>query len=156
MSNSKIDPTTTSVQVAQTTQRQTAKPPETPFSQVLTGGANVLLTGAQVVTGMVGGPVLAAAVREAGSQLIGGISGGGGGGGGGGVINTPAGPVNTSSGSGEMSQMHAMQRESQAFNLQLLNLQTEVQDENRRFTTISNVLKSAHDTAKAAVGNIRS
>ena len=153
MSNPRIDPTTTSVQVAQTTQRQTSKPPETPFNQVLAGSANALLTGAQVVTGMVGGPVLAAAVREAGSHLIGAATGGGGGGAGGG---TAAGIVNASSPGSEFSQMHAMQRESQQFNLQLLNLQTEVQDENRRFTTISNVLKSAHDTAKAAVGNIRS
>jgi hypothetical protein len=51
--------------------------------------------------------------------------------------------------------MHAMQRESQAFNLQLLNLQEDVQQENRRFTTLSNVLRAKHDTAKAAVSNIR-
>ena len=50
--------------------------------------------------------------------------------------------------------MYAMQRESQAFNLQLLNLQQDVQDENRRFTTVSNCLKAAHDTAKQAVNNM--
>jgi hypothetical protein len=52
--------------------------------------------------------------------------------------------------------MFAMQRESQAFNLQLLALQQEVQDENRRFSTLTNVLRAKHDTAKAAVGNVRS
>jgi len=40
--------------------------------------------------------------------------------------------------------------------MQYLALQEEVQQENRRFTTISNVLKAKHETAKAAIGNIRS
>jgi len=31
-----------------------------------------------------------------------------------------------------------------------------VQQENRRFTTVSNVLKAKHETAKSAIGNIRS
>ena len=150
MSNSRIDPTTTSVQVEPARTRQT-ETPTTPFSQVLTGSANALVAGASVVSGVVGGPVLAAAVREAGSQLVGGIAGGGGGGAG-----TPAGVMNAGSQGSEMSQMHAMQRESQSFNLQLLNLQQNVQDENRRFTTLSNVIKASHDTAKSAVGNIRS
>jgi hypothetical protein len=153
MSNSRVDQTTTSVQVEPARTRQT-ETPTTPFSQVLTGSANALVAGASVVTGVVGGPVLAAAVREAGSQLVGGIAGGGGGGGGG--AGSPAGVMNAGSQGSEMSQMHAMQRESQSFNLQLLNLQQDVQDENRRFTTLSNVIKASHDTAKAAVGNIRS
>jgi hypothetical protein len=56
----------------------------------------------------------------------------------------------------DIQTMQAMQRESQAFNLQLLGLQEDVQQENRRFTTLSNVLRAKHDTAKAAVANIRS
>ena len=52
--------------------------------------------------------------------------------------------------------MAALNKASQAFSLQLLGLQQEVQDENRRFTTLTNVIKSSHDTAKAAVSNIRS
>ena len=150
MSNSRVDSTTTSVQVEPARTRQT-ETPTTPFSQVLTGSANALVAGASVVSGVVGGPVLAAAVREAGSQLVGGIAGGGGGGAG-----SPAGVMGAGSQGSEMSQMHAMQRESQSFNLQLLNLQQDVQDENRKFTTLSNVMKASHDTAKAAVGNIRS
>jgi hypothetical protein len=150
MSSPRIEPNAAPAPVEAPKIRQA---PSTPFGQVLAGNTAVV-SGTQSNSGLVGGPVLAAAVRETGSQVLGGVIGGAVGGGG--VINTPAGPIATSSGPGEMSQMHAMQRESQAFNLQLLNLQTEVQDENRRFTTISNVLKSAHDTAKAAVGNIRS
>ena len=126
--------------------------PSTPFGQVLSGNSAVV-SGTQSNTGVVGGPVLAAAVREAGSQVLGGAIGAAAGGG---TAGTAAGILNASGPGSEITQMHAMQRESQQFNLQLLNLQTDVQDENRRFTTISNVLKSAHDTAKAAVGNIRS
>ncbi len=44
---------------------------------------------------------------------------------------------------------------SQSFNLQYLGLQNQMQDENRRFTLLSNVMKTKHDTAKNAIGNIR-
>jgi hypothetical protein len=152
MSNPRIDPSTTSVQV-ETTRGKTKSPePTTPFSHVLATSANVLVAGASVATGLVGGPVLAAVVREAGNQAVAAASGGGGGAGG-----SAAAVAAGAGGQGsEISQMHAMQRESQAFNLQLLNLQQEVQDENRRFTTVSNCIKAAHDTAKSAVQNIHS
>jgi hypothetical protein len=127
---------------------------------VLASGANVLLTGAEVVTGVVGGPVLAAVVREAGNQLIGAATSGAAGGGGAlatGLNGNAAAAANGAGGqNGEVGQMRAMQAESHAFNLQLLSLQQEVQDENRRFTTVSNCLKAAHDTAKAAVTNLHS
>jgi hypothetical protein len=148
MSTPRVDPNSTSVPVEPPKVRQA---PSTPFGQVLSGNSAVV-SGTQSNTGVVGGPVLAAAVREAGSQVLGGVIGAAGGG----TAATAAGIVNASSPNSEMTQMHAMQRESQQFNLQLLNLQTDIQDENRRFTTISNVLKSSHDTAKAAVSNIRS
>jgi hypothetical protein len=150
MSSPRIDPNTTSAPIEPPKVKQT---PSTPFGQVLTGPQSVV-SGTQSNTGVVGGPVLAAAVRDAGNQVLGGVIGAAGGGGN--TAAQAAGILNASSGGSELSQMHQMQRESQSFNLQLLNLQTEVQDENRRFTTISNVLKSSHDTAKAAVGNIRS
>lgn len=51
--------------------------------------------------------------------------------------------------------MWAMQRESQAFNLQYLALQNAIQADNRDFTTQSNLSKAQHETAKAAVQNIR-
>ncbi len=157
MSSSRVDPSTATVQVETSRVRQTAAPPATPFSQVLASGANVLLTGAEVVTGVVGGPVLAAVVREAGNQLIGAAtSGGGGGAAGAGALNANAAAGVSPGGGSDVSQMQAMQRESHVFNLQLLSLQQEVQDENRRFTTVSNCMKAAHDTAKAAVSNLHS
>ena len=39
--------------------------------------------------------------------------------------------------------------------MQYLQLQQRMQDENLRFTTLSNVLKARHETAKTAIGNIR-
>jgi len=44
---------------------------------------------------------------------------------------------------------------NQSFNLQYLGLQQAMQDENRRFTLVSNIMKNKHDTAKNAINNIR-
>jgi septal ring factor EnvC (AmiA/AmiB activator) len=44
---------------------------------------------------------------------------------------------------------------SQSFNIQYLDLQKQMQDENRRYTLVSNIMKTKHDTAKAAINNIR-
>lgn len=41
------------------------------------------------------------------------------------------------------------------FNLQYLKLQQAMQHENRQFTTVSNIMKTKHDTAKAAINNVR-
>jgi len=54
----------------------------------------------------------------------------------------------------QMDKMWTMQKESQAFNLQYLELQTTIQDDNRRFSTLSNLMKARHDTAKAAINNM--
>jgi hypothetical protein len=47
-----------------------------------------------------------------------------------------------------------MQQEAQAMNLQYLQLQERMQQESREFTTLSNVMRVKHDTARAAIGNI--
>ena len=44
---------------------------------------------------------------------------------------------------------------SQSFNLQYLGLQQAMQDENRRYTLVSNIMKNKHDTSKNAINNIR-
>jgi hypothetical protein len=122
--------------------RQTARP-ATPFRDVLAGGVNILLSGAEVATSVVGGPVLAAAVHGARTDVVGGAT-----------LGAPpeAVPAETPG----FGSLQSLQRESQAFNVQLLALQEEVQQENRRFSTVSNILRARHDTAKAAIGNIRS
>jgi hypothetical protein len=56
--------------------------------------------------------------------------------------------------SDQLDKMWAMQRENQVFNLQYMQLQNEVQADNRRFSTLSNLMKVRHDTAKAAINNM--
>lgn len=56
--------------------------------------------------------------------------------------------------SDQMEQMFEMQKQSQAFNLQYLELQNELQEDNRRFSTLSNLMKVRHDTAKSAINNM--
>ncbi len=42
-----------------------------------------------------------------------------------------------------------------SFNLQYLQLQNSMQNENRQFTMISNIMKTKHDTVKNSISNIR-
>jgi hypothetical protein len=94
-----------------------------------------------------GGTVLSAAIRP--------IMGGAGGAGGAGVLASAA-ARGASGGSGDdvLAATRALQQESQAFNLQYLQLQEDMQRESREFTAISNVMKVRHDSAKAAIQNI--
>jgi hypothetical protein len=84
------------------------------------------------------------------SGTAGGVGAGGG--------NTLAqGAISTGSSSTDalMSQTRQMQEMNMSFNLQYLNLQQEMQQENRQFTMVSNIMKTKHDTAKSAINNIR-
>ncbi len=45
--------------------------------------------------------------------------------------------------------------QSQSFNLAYMQLQDEMQKESRQFNTVSNIMKVRHDSAKAAINNIR-
>ena len=141
---------TTTVQV-DTTRARTTAAPKTPFADVLQGGASALLTGAEVAGGAIGGPVVAAAIRQARTGVEG--TGAPGTGTGGTGVGGPGDPnFNPNS---ELGGMFALQRESQQFNMQMLALQETVQQENRRFSTLTNVVRARHDTAKAATANVR-
>jgi hypothetical protein len=59
------------------------------------------------------------------------------------------------SGSPATANVATLMEQGLASNQQLLALQMQVQQENQRFTTVSNVMRAKHDTAKAAVSNIR-
>ena len=130
--------------------RQTERPPA-PFRSVLAGGVSLLMTGAEVATHVVGGPVLAAAVHDA---RVGAASAGGG-------VSARARSRGAGArgrgrvGNPESASVETLMQQGQASNLQLLALQQQVQQENQRFTTVSNVMRAKHDTAKAAVSNIR-
>jgi hypothetical protein len=55
-------------------------------------------------------------------------------------------------GTGSLENSLAKQAED---NLYYLGLQQRIQDENRHYTTVSNVLKAQHDTVKNSIGNLR-
>jgi hypothetical protein len=48
-----------------------------------------------------------------------------------------------------------MQETQMSFNMQYLQLQEAMQNENRQFTTISNIMKTKHDTVKNSISNVR-
>ena len=48
-----------------------------------------------------------------------------------------------------------MQEMNMSYNLQYLQLQGAMQQENRQFTLVSNIMKTKHDTAKSAINNVR-
>ena len=48
-----------------------------------------------------------------------------------------------------------MQAEGAKMNLAYMNLQNEMQAESRAHNAISNIMKVRHDSAKAAINNIR-
>ena len=54
----------------------------------------------------------------------------------------------------KLDQMWEMQEQNQMFNMQYMHLQQELQADNRHFSTMSNLLKARHDTAKAAINNM--
>jgi len=63
-----------------------------------------------------------------------------------------------STGNSGMDMLNAtknMQEMAQSFNLQYLQLQEKMQAENRSFSTVSNVMKTKHDTAKSSISNVR-
>ena len=50
----------------------------------------------------------------------------------------------------------ATQPEAQmSFNLQYLQLQSQMQSENRSYTAVSNIMKTKHDTVKNSISNVR-
>jgi hypothetical protein len=48
-----------------------------------------------------------------------------------------------------------MQETQMSFNLQYLQLQSQMQTENRSYTAVSNIMKTKHDTMKNTIANIR-
>ncbi len=54
----------------------------------------------------------------------------------------------------QISDAWAMQQQNQVFNMQYMQLQQAMQADNRNFSTMSNLMKARHDTAKAAINNM--
>ena len=135
------------LEIDATRARQTERP-AAPFRSVLAGGVSLLMSGAEVATHVVAGPVLAAAVLVVRAGATRALAGPGAG---------PAGALAAAGATGnpETTNVDALMQQGQMSNLQLLALQQQIQQENQRFTTVSNVMRAKHDTAKAAVSNIR-
>lgn len=152
----------------QTAPRPTVTPVRVQFSEVLSGvlsgGARALMQGAQAaVRALPGAPLFAAAVRGGGLALSGapGASTVGRP-----VGTTPEGPsavgagsamsplVGTGGGAIGDGSIEGSLAQSQQMNLYYLQVQEQVNSENRTFTLLSNVLEVEHSTAKSAIGNI--
>jgi len=158
------------LEIDSTRPRQTEKP-VTPFRDVLTGGVSLLMSGAEVATHVVAGPVLAAAVHDARVGAMTAVGGAGATSAAGalGAAAGAGGPLGAMSGAGgsglsgqsgqsgqsDLGNVQAMMQDGQSSNMQLLALQQQIQEESQRFSTVSNVMRAKFDTAKAAVSNIR-
>jgi hypothetical protein len=129
--------------------RQTAR--DNTFRRVLAGGTQVLLSGAQIATGLVGLPTLSAAISRArlGSAVSGPAKGSAGAAGAAG-----AGAAGDAQSPDQL--MKQLQDQRMQDELKLLALQSNIQQQNRQVSLVSNVMKARHDTAKAAISNIRS
>ena len=66
------------------------------------------------------------------------------------IVDTPV-----SSSIGDAASTSDMQEMNMSFNLQYLQLQQDMQAQNRQYTLVSNIMKVKHDTAKAAINNVR-
>jgi hypothetical protein len=89
----------------------------------------------------------------------GGLGVGGAGVGGGPGVGGAAGGVGAAAGGDSQTQLLAatkqMQETQMSFNLQYLQLQSQMQHENRSYTAVSNIMKTKHDTVKNSISNIR-
>jgi hypothetical protein len=148
----------TRLEIDATRPRQTERP-TAPFRDVLAGGVSLLMSGAEVATHVMAGPVMAAAVHDARVGAVGAISGASSAPGSLPAGSAPTGPAGIAAAAAapgsDMSNIQAMMQDGQSSNMQMLALQQQMQDESQRFTTVSNVMRAKYDTAKAAVSNIR-
>ena len=94
-------------------------------------------------------------VGNGGALTTGGLTGGTGS-----TVSTGSGQLDALAASGDSSaillqQTKQMQELNNSFNLQYLQLQQNMQADNRQFTTLSNIMKTKHDTAKNSINNVR-
>jgi hypothetical protein len=107
-----------------------------------------------------GGGGAVSAQYASGVQTVGGTGGinttqTGTGGIGGPTPNYTAGSGTTSGGSSNVGQMNGELIRAQQENVELMKVQISMQRENQVFSTVSNVLKTRHDTVKNTIANVR-
>jgi hypothetical protein len=159
----------------QTSPRPTAPSPTVSFSEVMAGGARALVQGARAaVNALPGSPLVAVALRaESGASATSAFGGspsvasfasvpvapeGPGGASSSGLSSPTASATGTGSSSSSEAasdaSLQASMAQSQQMNLYYLQVQEQVNSQNRTFTALSNVLEVEHSTAKAAITNI--
>ncbi|AEI69030.1 hypothetical protein [Corallococcus macrosporus] len=155
MSNDSRIPTLT---ITQTVPRQT---PQNEFGAVLARAAHeVVRSGAGLVGGMIpAGPIFSAAVSSA-KTVVSAVA----------TKASPAGiPASAETGGAAgagaaagnqdawdlLEAQKVLTAEGQKFNMAYLQLQNEMQKESREHNAVSNIMKVRHDSAKAAINNIR-
>ncbi len=166
--DNRIPPFRPDVVGVQSAPRPTPKPIRVNFGEVLARGAQTLVAGAEAAMNVLpGGPLVATALRGGASGFIGGptqtMSGAGNMGAG---ASAPEGPMASgldgggsaaggATGTGADGGIQGSLQQAQEMNLYYLQIQQQVDAQNRTFTTLSNVMKAEHDTVKNAIGNIR-
>jgi hypothetical protein len=162
------------VVMIESTLRPTPTPVRVSFGQVLAAGVSGIVQGAELAASkMPGSPITAAAVRggmtamSAPVATIGGVA----------VNATAEGPGVLAAGGVNLAiptagtglagstagstadptgSIDATLQQSAQMNMRYLEIQQEVDAQNRTFTALSNVLKTEHDSAKSAIANIHS
>jgi hypothetical protein len=136
--------------------RPTPTQPKVPFGEIMN---RTLAVGAQVaMTTIPGAPLMAFALRggagpsmPVGSSVTTGAASA--------STTSAEGPTATSGGTGTGTGtgggLEGSLAQSQEMNMYYLQIQEQVNAQNRSFTTLSNVLKAEHETVKTAIGNIR-
>ena len=166
----------TDIMMIESTPRPTPTPSRVSFSQILAAGVGGIVQGAELAASRLpGSPITASAVRGGltttstplasgggfavdataeGPGAIGGVGSVTAGSvlGGAGVAGPGIGPASADPGGSIDSSL----QQSAQMNLYYLQVQQQVDAQNRTFTALSNVLKTEHDSAKSAIGNIHS
>ena len=131
---------------AYTPQMNTLGPMQSQMQAGFSGGMGMSSSNLQ------GGPALGAGVNA-----LPGSAGTGSAGGSTGTDMTANSAMSNTSGSSNalFDQTKQMQEMQMSFNLQYLQLQNTMQNENRQFTMVSNIMKTKHDTVKNTISNVR-
>ena len=143
-----------SITVEKTACRQTPEPAGEKFAKVLKKGALTLLgVAGGAASALPAGGMLSAAVRSATATATAGTPEVG--------PQDPRAPAPAvgaappQGSSSDIDQMWALQEAGVRSNLEVLRLQESISRDNRVFSTLSNVMKARHETARTAIGNIR-
>jgi hypothetical protein len=148
--------------------RPTPTPTRVSFSQVLATGVSGIVQGAELAASRLpGSPLATAAVRGGMTAMSAPIASIGGA-----AVNATAeGPTGAAAGAvgagvagagigataaDPTGSIDASLQQSAQMNLYYLEVQQQVDAQNRTFTALSNVLKTEHDSAKSAISNIHS